>query len=249
MAATRAIALCQLIAARKGVQAEVHSNITGLHHNSQKTALLSGFAKTYRKLDDADADLPSEGQKLQVRLTDVLAEVRRQYTRTWDLTASIDETNRHARADVVVDGQTLIPAAPTSFLLYLEKQLTDLHTMIAKLPVLDPAETWRWDGNVGAYVTERTSTLRQKKVLRSHVLYEATDEHPAQVQPYHEDVPVGYWDTIKFSGAIPADRKTQLLERVSAVRQAVKMAREQANMTEAIQVKAASALFDHILAE
>jgi hypothetical protein len=32
---------------------------------------------------------------------------------------------------------------------------------------------------------------------------EATEKHPAQVEVYHEDVVVGQWKTVKFSGALP----------------------------------------------
>jgi hypothetical protein len=115
--------------------------------------------------------------------------------------------------------------------------------------VLDPAERWDYDANVGAYATPRSTTVRSKKVPRNHVLAEATERHPAQVQVWQEDVPVGYWDTIRFSGAIPADRKSRLLARVSQVRQAVKMAREKANMTEVRQQQVSDALFAHIFAE
>lgn len=52
------------------------------------------------------------------------------------------------------------------------------------------------------------STLVQ--VPRNHVKAEATDKHPAQVEVYHEDVPVGYWTTVKFSGALPARRVNEL---------------------------------------
>ena len=47
-------------------------------------------------------------------------------------------------------------------------------------------------------------TLRTKKVPRNHVKAEATEKHPAQVEVYYEDVAVGYWTTVKFSGALPA---------------------------------------------
>lgn len=249
MVATRTVALNQLIAARKGVQNEVHSNITSLHRDSQKVQLLSGFTKTYRKINEEDADLPGESQRLQMHLDETLRTAAEQFSRLWDLTASIDATNAAAGADVVVEGQTLAAGVPVSTLLFLEKQLTDLHTFVSKLPVLDPAETWQWDPNVGAYATDKSTTVRSKKVPRNHVLTEATDRHPAQVQLWHEDVPVGYWDTVKFSGAVPAERRSQLVARVSKVREAVKMAREHANMLDAQQVRVSKKLFDHILAE
>ncbi len=55
---------------------------------------------------------------------------------------------------------------------------------------------------------------------------EATDKHPAQVGVYYEDVAVGFWRTVKFSGALPAKRVGELLERVEKLQQAVKFARE-----------------------
>jgi hypothetical protein len=247
MTTTRPVALNQLIAARKGVQNEVHTAVTTLHRDSQKMQLLSGFTKTYRKINEEDADLPGESQRLQMNLGDVLNTAVAQFSRLWDLTASIDVTNAHTSADIVVDGRTLAVSVPVSTLLFLEKQLTDLHTFVSKLPVLDPAESWHWDPNVGAYATERATTVRSKKVPRNHVMAEATDRHPAQVQLWHEDVPVGYWDTVKFSGAIPADNRDQLIARVSKLREAVKMAREQANMVEARQIRVSKNLIDYVL--
>lgn len=70
-------------------------------------------------------------------------------------------------------------------------------------------------------------TVRTKKVPRNHVKAEATDKHPAQVDVYYEDVPVGYWTTVKFSGALPARRVNELLDRVEKLQQAVKFAREE----------------------
>lgn len=244
---TRPVALNQLIAARKGVQNEVHAAITTLHRDSQKMQLLSGFTKTYRKINEEDADLPGESQRLQMNLGDVLNTAVGQFSRLWDLTASIDVTNADTNADIVVDGRTLAAGVPVSTLLFLEKQLTDLHTFVSKLPVLDPAEAWHWDANAGAYATDPATTVRSKKVPRNHVRAEATDRHPAQVDLWHEDVPVGYWNTVKFSGAIPADNRDQLVARVSKLREAVKMAREQANMIEARQVRVSKNLMDYVL--
>ena len=61
---------------------------------------------------------------------------------------------------------------------------------------------------------------------------EATEKHPAQVEVYYEDVVVGHWRTVKFSGALPASRVKELLERVDKLQQAVKFAREEANDSE-----------------
>jgi hypothetical protein len=81
-------------------------------------------------------------------------------------------------------------------------------------------------------VTEAVQTVRTKKIPRNHVKAEATEHHPAQVEVYYEDVPVGYWRTVKFSGAMPARRVNEILERVEKLQQAVKFAREEANSVE-----------------
>jgi hypothetical protein len=248
VAATRVSALNQLVAVRKGVQPDVHTAITALHRESQKVPLLSGLTRKYRKIRDEDADLPGESQPVQVRLTEVLDQVRAQYTRLWDVTAAVDWTNCTAVADVVVGDETVVAAAPVSFLIFLEKQLVDLHTIVARLPVLDPAERWHWDGNATAWATETTTTVRTKKELRNHVVAPATDKHPAQVQTYPEDVPVGYWDVIKFSGALPGATRAQLLDRITVLREAVKIAREKANMTAAVDPKPAAGVFNFLYA-
>jgi hypothetical protein len=137
-----------------------------------------------------------------------------------------------AKADVTVDGQTLLRDVPVMYLLFLEKQLTDLHTFVKKLPVLDNAETWTFDESADTWRTEPVRTIRTKKVPRNHVKAEATDKHPAQVEVYYEDIAVGYWTTVKFSGALPARRVNELLERVEKLQRAVKFAREEANGAE-----------------
>lgn len=240
--------LNQLLAVRKGVQSEVHAATTALHRDSQKQQLMTGFTRTYRKILDDDADLPGETQKVQVRADEALGTAVGQWTRLWDTTAQVDWTNCAARADVVIGETVLVRQAPVAWLLFMEKQLKELHEFVAKVATLDPAEEWTWDGNAGAYATGRSTTVRTKKIPRNHVLAEATDRHPAQVQVWQEDVPVGYWDTIKFSGALDGDRRKTLLARITALREAIKTAREEANMTEVVPIRPSSSLFAYVLA-
>src|SRR5439155_26486740 len=138
-------------------------------------------------------------------------------------------TNCTARADVVLDGQPLLTQVPVTYLLFLEKQLVDLHTFVRKLPVLDAADSWTYDASADCWATEPVQTGKTKKVPRNHVKAEASEKHPAQVEMYYEDVVVGHWKTVKFSGALPARRVNELLERVEKLQQAVKFAREEAN--------------------
>ncbi|WP_437275220.1 hypothetical protein WME90_28705 [Sorangium sp. So ce375] len=221
--------LNQIIAIEKGVKARSHQRLTEAHHALQKPALLSGISRTYRSKDEEGEQLPPEATRVQAKAEDIIRSTIDILGELFDVTATKDYANCRARADVVVDGKVLLTGVPVTYLLFLEKQLVDLNTFIKKLPVLDAAESWTLDPSADAWATEPVQTARTKKIPRNHVKAEATDKHPAQVEVYHEDVVVGYWKTVKFSGALPARRINELLDRVEKLQKAVKFAREEAN--------------------
>jgi hypothetical protein len=216
----------------KGVKSRSFAELTASHHTLQKQAALSGISRTYQPKDEEGERLPPESTRVQVKAEEVIRETSRILTKLFDVTATKDWANCTARADVVVDGRTILAEVPVTYLLFLEKQLVDLHTFIRKLPVLDAAESWSYDSSADCFATEPVQTLRTRKVPRNHVKAEATEKHPAQVEVYHEDVTVGYWRTVKFSGALPASRVNELIDRVEKLQAAVKFAREDANGTE-----------------
>ena len=57
---------------------------------------------------------------------------------------------------------------------------------------------------------------------------------------------VGYWRTVKFSGALPAAKVAELLKRVIALTEAVQMARQAANVTRVEDPKPGKAVFDYL---
>ncbi len=238
--------LNQIIAVEKGIKSRSFQELTEAHHQLQKQTLLSGISRTYRPKDEEGEQLPPESTKVQVKAQDVIRKTVEVLTKLFDATATKDWANCQAKADVVVDGQTLISQAPATFLLFLEKQLADLHTFIKKLPVLDASETWTFDPSADCWATEPVQTLRTKKVPRNHVKAEATDKHPAQVEVYYEDVTVGSWRTVKFSGALPAQRVNELLARVEKLQEAVKFAREEANNMEVEEQKVGERFFKYL---
>ncbi|GLF98572.1 DUF7873 family protein [Streptomyces yaizuensis] len=238
--------LNQIIAVEKGVKTKAHQELATAHHQVQKPALLAGIARTYQPKDEEGEQLPPESTRVQVQAEEVLRDAARALTRLFDVTATKDWANCTARADVSVDGRVLVEAVPVAYLLFLEKQLTDITALIRKLPVLDASETWTLDPSTDSWRTEPVRTVRTKKVPRNHVKAEATDKHPAQVEVYHEDIPVGYWTTVKFSGALPARRVNELLERVERLQQAVKYAREEANGAEVVDQRVGDAVFGYL---
>jgi len=238
--------LNQLIAVEKGVKAKSHQDLTAAHHGLQKPALLAGISRTYQPKDEEGEQLPPESTRVQVKSEDVLRDTAATLTRLFDVTATKDWSNCAARADVTVEGRTLLRDVPVAYLLFLEKQLADLGAFVRKLPVLDAAESWSVDPSTDSWKTEQVRTVRTKKVPRNHVKAEATDKHPAQVEVYYEDIPVGYWTTVKFSGALPARRVNELLDRVEKLQQAVKFAREEANGIEVTDQKVGDVVFGYL---
>jgi len=240
--------LNQIIAVEKGVKSRSYAELTDAHQGLQKSALLAGIARSYQPKDEDGEQYPPESTRVQLRAEDVLRTTAATLTRLFDVTATKDWANCSAKADVKVDGTTLLEGVPATYLLFLEKQLVDLHTFVSKLPTLDSSETWAFDQAADCWATEPVQTTKTKKIPRNHVKAEATEKHPAQVEVYYEDVVVGHWRTVKFSGALPAKRIKELLERVDKLQQAVKFAREEANNAEVTDQRVGEKVFDYLFA-
>jgi hypothetical protein len=240
--------LNQIIAVEKNIKSRALQDLTEAHHSLQKPALLAGISRSYRPKDEEGEQLPPEATKVQLKSEDIIRKTSETLTKLFDVVATKDWANCQAKADVVVDGQKLLNDVPATYLLFLEKQLVDLHTFIKKLPVLDASETWAFDQSADCWATEPVMTTKTKRVPRNHVKAEATEHHPAQVEVYYEDVTVGNWRTIKFSGALPARRVNELLARVEKLQEAVKFAREEANSREVEDIKTGEAILSYLFA-
>ena len=238
--------LNQIIAVTNGKKSRAAKEFTEVHKELQKNDLLLGISRTYQPAEENGEPLPPESKQVQVKVVDKLRQVREVLTDLFDVVLTQDAANTEARADVVVDGRTVAKDVPVTYLLFLEKQLTDLHTFVEKLPTLDPAEEWSFDRNKDVYATSPTRTVRTRKVSKPIVLHPATKEHPAQTQLVQEDVTAGHWATVKFSGAIPAKDRNEMLARVTKLSEAVKFAREQANGIDAKNRQIGKAVFDYV---
>jgi hypothetical protein len=157
-----------------------------------------------------------------------------------------DTANCSAQADIVIGDIVIAKAVPVTTLIFLEKKLVDIHTFVSKLPTLDPSEDWTLDPNVGCFVSKVAETGKTKKVFVPLVLAAATDKHPAQVKEGFEDKVVGYWRTVKFSGALPAQQAADILGRVERLQKACKFAREEANSRSIDDAKVGDKIFNFL---
>lgn len=238
--------LNQIVAIDKQVKADANAKINAVYHLFQKADPFAGLVRTYVPVADDGFGLPAESKKVTARVPNLVDQLQDAWTRLADVTLTKDTTNCEAKADIVIDGVTLVEKVPVSTLLWLEKQLVDLRTMLSKVPVLDVAEDWTWDEGNKVYRSATVETVRTKKVTEFVTAAPATDKHPAQVVQVNRDVPDGVWSTTKLSGAVSVSLRDKILGRIAELQEAVKKARETANLTEVRDAKMAQALLGFV---
>lgn len=238
--------LNQIVAVVNGKKTKCKNELTELYKNLQKADLFAGLSRTYNAFEEDGEKLPAETTLVKQNSTDVLLGAKRTLSELLDVVATQDVTNCKAKADIIVDEKVIVSDVPVTYLMFLEKQLIDLHTFVNTLPELDSAFDWNYDTNRNCYVTSPVESNRTKKVSHFKVAYEATKEHPAQVVQVVEDVNVGKFNTVKFSGAVPRKEKQELVERVEKLQDAVKFAREQANSVDVENVAVAKPILNYV---
>lgn len=245
--------LHQIIAVRSGKTTRLGRLITETNKRLQKPALFNGLTRNYHPTQEAEGEqpetLPPEHNPVQFRADELLKDVQKAWTELLDLTATQDTANTQAKATVQINGTPILDNVPVTFLIFLEKQLEDIYTVISNVPVRDPGETWSKDDTTDLFASEEFFTNRMKKVPKTHVKYPATEHQEAQTEMYYEDVKVGEWHAKKFSGAMSQKEKNTLLDRTRQLQDAVKVARAEANEIEIEQQKVGTQVFGFIFGQ
>ncbi len=240
--------LNQVVATVSGKKTAAEKTLTEAYHIAQKAELFTGLTRTYSPKEDNGEGKPPERKVPQYRVQDLYRKVEGDLVEMFDGVATQDFNNCKAKADVTVDGKVVIAQAPVTFLLFLEKQLTNLKNFVEKLPVRDGGDEWEYQKESALFVTPVTHGQVTAKVQEAIVLYPATDKHPAQTQLITKDVVVGTWSNRKLSGAITKQEQDVMLARVKKFAEAVKVAREEANHIEAPAVRVGDGVLDYIFA-
>jgi hypothetical protein len=243
------VKLNQIIALVSGKKSRTESAVTQVYHKLQKPDFFGGFDKTYQSRDENGVQYPGESKRLQWRAEDLLKEAVGSWSSLFDAVATLDKSNCTAVADVKVGETVVLTEVPATHLLFLEKQLVNIRTALQALPVLDPTKEWKYSEETACYKSQPIQRTKTKKIPKFTVAYEATKEHPAQIDKDHEDVVEGFWTTVEFAGAVSETRRTALLARVDQLVEAVKCAREQANMTEITTLETGKPIFDFLLGD
>lgn len=243
------VLLSQILGIEQGEKQRANKKLSELQKSLRLRHLMEGSSRSYEAVDAMDVEqMPSEYVLVQVRAEDVLGQVEETMVSLWDIVLTREAGNTEASGDIVVGETTIASAVPVTMLLFLEKQLADIRSILAELPVHDPSETWAWDASQRLYRSPDRRNARTKKVPFAFVLAASTEKHPAQVQKEYEDRVVGWWDKVLFTGALPADRVKLLQDRAAALSKAVTFAREKANASEVTRQSIGQQVFAYLLA-
>lgn len=237
------------------VEGDLQGKTQKILQETQKTFtdhqhLFMGSLKKYEPYEDDDPGLPEEGKELDTTVPDKLKYAFGQIAKYLDCIATKEATNVTASAPLVIDGTTIHESAPATLLLALENKLRGIRPMLECIPTLTKGVEWKPDPDRGENVFVTAKEDRKQRTVKEpkfRVLYEATKEHPAQIEKWMESVPKGEFATIQWSGNISSAEKARILERFDNVLQSVKKARMKANSTEVVDTKIAKQIFDYVV--
>jgi len=215
----------------------------------KRPAHFFGRHKTLEMFDENAPKAPDEYQELQTTVQEKLEYQADHIIRYLDAVLQKERTNQEARADLVVDGVTLASDVPATFLLGLENKLKTIRSVYDVIPTLPPGVKWEPDESKGAHVYRRVhpeEKFKTARTFRHKVLYEATKEHPAQIEKWEETENVGKYIENQWCGMLSPAEKSTILGRLDKLIRATKKARQKANATEVVHVTIGKELFDFI---
>ena len=141
--------LHQIIALEKGAKDRAASAVTTARNSLAKAPLLSGVARNYQPRDDEGERLPPESTRVQLRATDVLAQVQHALGLLFDITLTKDVTNAGATAPIVLsNGTVLAESVPVTYLVWAEQTEIERSRwrVVSRLKLQTPQA---WPGAVG----------------------------------------------------------------------------------------------------
>ncbi len=230
--------LHELLAVETNLKTQANKCRTDLTGTFEKKRHLFEEKKvTYTPLAEGAPSQVEAQSDLQTSVKKELAWLEGHLTKALDAAYQVAETNTHARADIVLEDEkatVLAKDVPATALLELEKRCEEIAQLIAAIPTLDPAKGFRADSQrgEGVYVAREVPKTRTQKQPKVIVKYEATKEHPAQVELRDVDAPVGKIVELEWSSLITPADKAEMFDRIEKLTRAVRRARSRANDAE-----------------
>lgn len=218
---------------------------------AKKPGFFQGFHKQLEMFDEDDPlhNSVQDHQELTTTVHDKLSYIGEHGERYFDVLLQKESTNQTAVADLIVDGTKIVEGVPATFLLGMETRLKNLRTVYESMPTLPPGKNWEEDSIRGEGVYKLDSkevTYKTKKTFQHKTLYDATKEHPAQIEKWEETENVGKYFTEHWTGMVSSAEKSIIIGRLDKLIQAVKKARQRANSVDVVKRKVGKELFNFI---
>jgi hypothetical protein len=247
---TGAKTLGQVIAVERSLRQKDNDEGARIKRDLAKEPLTLGQVKEYTPDDDnapQSERVPTQYQEVQHKVEADLRLAMQYAVPAIDAAATKDTTNTLAKATIYVNGAALLNDVPISHLLWLEHYLAEWRGFLNTLPVLAATKEWTWDRDSRIFRARPEITARNLKTVEPLVLHPPTDKHPAQVTTVNKETHVGTYTNTVLSGAIPAYRKRELIDRCAALEVAVKDAVARANRTPVAEVNEGETLLGFIV--
>ena len=200
-----------------------------------------------RKQEEAGA---AESKEIVETVPSKLQYAAKTLAKYWNAVAQKERTNQDARADIVVEGKVLVADMPATFLLGMETRLKKLRAILEAAPTHHPGIKWVEDLDKGKDIFRSETpqaTKREEKDFEFRVLYDATEQHPAQIEKWNTNKAVGTYFTNFWTSTISPAQKSVLLSRCDTLIRAVKKARMRANKTPIVKVSPAQQMINFVL--
>jgi hypothetical protein len=208
-----------------------------------------GFNRSLEWHKDGEPPSPPEHKALDTTVQKRLDYQQKSVVRYLDAVLQKEATNQITAADIVIDGVIIATGIPATYLLGLETKLKHLRETYAKIPTLSPGTEWQLAPDKGEGIYEHVHPEKQfktERIIVPQILYEATKEHPAQVEKLEQVQNVGTYTRQAWSGMMTPAEKSKLLGKIDKLSRAVKKARQRANNTDIVKKTIGKELFDFI---
>jgi hypothetical protein len=204
--------------------------------------------RSYEPLEDGGIQYPDERQEMVTTVDAKLDYLAKNAIKSIDVSFQKECTNTVATADFVIGDKVLAKDVPSTAFLNLESNLKKLRTLYSLIPTLPPAKKWVPDAGSGpgVFLCDPEVTFKTEKRLDAKILYNATKEHPAQIEKFNKDVNVGKWTKYIRAGMWTSARKAEVLDRIDRLIRATKKGRQRANDVEVKKVKVGTEIFNFI---
>ncbi len=218
-----------------------------------KETIFGGLVKAHVIFADDKQHLvqATDIKEVQSTANEQLNYAAKEISRYWDVTLQKEDANQRAKADIIVEDETLAEGVPSIVLLSMEKKLTSLLALYNAIPTLDASKSWVEAKDYalpGVFVTKNPEENQQSIVSKEYVeVSAATKEFKAQIVQQEKVEVIGKFVIDKYSGALTSLDKAKRIQRLTALIRGVKMARQRANTTAVDTTKRfADNLFNYI---